>query len=207
MSWSRSSSCGGNMASRPQGWRILGFLWFINSRCLIAMFCGFMYVLLDVFTLNLGGCWLQNAQSRNDKFFTLPVFLCWLRQKIHSFSHSDDILDIGLFLSLRNCLYFNVYYYYFAINILLMGPSIILHIYGHAYFRGLSWSQDPFRIRTNGTKRVPRRKEMPDYGNERETQNFTTPLEKLRMQLCLCSSNTGGSMTKQRKQREKKTKR
>jgi len=48
---------------------------------------------------------------------------------------------------------------------------------------------------------------MPDYGNEGETQNFTTPLEKLRMQLCLSSSNTGGSMTKQRKQREKKTKR
>jgi len=48
---------------------------------------------------------------------------------------------------------------------------------------------------------------MPDYGNEGETQNFVTPLEKLRMQLCLCSSNTRGSTTKQRKQRKKKTKR
>ena len=45
------------------------------------------------------------------------------------------------------------------------------------------------------------------YGNEGETQNFTTPLEKLRIQLCLCSSNTGESKTKQRKQREKKSKR
>lgn len=120
---------------------------------------------------------------------------------------SDEILDIELFPSLRNCLHLDVYNYYFPINILLMGPSIIFHIYGHAYFLGLSWSQDPFRIRTNGMNRVPWRKEMPDYGNEGETQNFTTPLEKLRMQLCLCSSNTRGSMTKQRKQREKKTKR
>jgi hypothetical protein len=36
-----------------------------------------------------------------------------------------------------------------------MGPNILLHIYGHAYFVVLSGSQDPFRIRDKGAKLVP----------------------------------------------------
>jgi hypothetical protein len=154
-----------------------------------------MYVLFDVLTSNLGEYWLPNAQSRNDKFFTLPLFLYWLPPK-NTFRWLFRHWTVS---RLRNCLHLNVYNYYFSCNLLQKGPSIIFHIYVRVYFLGLSWSQDPFRIRTNGTKGLPWRKEMPDYGNEWETQNFTTPLEKLRMQLCLCSSNTRGSMTKQRK--------
>lgn len=162
------------------------------------MFCGFICVHVRLFTLNLGECWLQNAHSHNGRIFRSPVFLYWLRRKyIQSFSWRFRHWTVSKLkkLPVFDCLK------------LILSHSTIFHLYGHAYLLSMSRSQDLFRFRTNGTKRAPWRKEMPNYINERETQNFATPLEKLRMQLCLCSSNTRGSMTKQRKQREKKTKR